>query len=291
MCTAACVRQGVALCRGVPFCSHPLDYARVMSAATGDIGDVRQTRGKKGRLAASCVVNWAGEYATEYQYIYIFFFKNGGLDKSQDFGNKSTSYKCRQHLQVPEIYSSMWQNRQRNNRYHRLHLGISTCKVTRYMKTTTMQQKHLEGWEVFFHFCDDGDGVEACNLNKFNLSRYTGNDTYFPYNDNMNSHKCVLCVRCCRTDACLMYLQLSSAFARIILIWKCCNLFSPPFFSFLLCCCREVTPSQTPAEIISSNTGRCLFLLYIFSESMACIGMFDKYCVEHNEEAVLFGSG
>lgn len=45
----ACVRQGVALCRGVPFCSHPLDYARVMSAAIGDIGDVRQTHGKKGR--------------------------------------------------------------------------------------------------------------------------------------------------------------------------------------------------------------------------------------------------
>lgn len=62
------------------------------------------------------------------------------------------------------------------------------------------------------------DGVDACNPNKFNWSRYTDNDTYLPHNDNMNSHKCVLCVMRCRTDACLMYLQLSSKFGRIILI-------------------------------------------------------------------------
>lgn len=122
----------------------------------------------------------------------------------------------------------MWQNRPRNNRYHRLHLGISTCKVTRYMQTATRQ--HSEHREVFLL-----GGLlwwmvlMLVILNKFNLSRYTCNGIYLPHNDNMNSHKCVLRVICCRTDACLMYLQLSSAFARIILIWTCCNLFSPPY--------------------------------------------------------------
>lgn len=70
-----CVRQGVALCRGVPFCSYPLDYARVMSAATGDIGDVRKTYSKKGAVAALCAVKRVGEYATISKYIYIFFLK------------------------------------------------------------------------------------------------------------------------------------------------------------------------------------------------------------------------
>lgn len=50
---------------------------------------------------------------------------------------------------MQKTHASMWQHRQRNNRYHRIYLGISTCRVTWYMQTATMQQKHLEHWEVF----------------------------------------------------------------------------------------------------------------------------------------------
>lgn len=45
-----------------------------------------------------------------------------------------------------------------------------------------------------------------------------------------------------------------------------------------------VDPNRNPGTFIS------VWLLYIFTQSIAPIGIFDKHCVEHNEEAVSLSS-
>lgn len=61
------------------------------------------------------------------------------------------------------------------------------------------------------------------------------------------------------------------------------------FFYKWWCHLCQYSPPQTVFDNPSVkpwSTGRQPVLLYIFTTSMAGIGIFDKHCVEHNEEAV-----
>lgn len=53
---------------------------------------------------------------------------------------------------------------------------------------------------------------------------------------------------------------------------------------------QTTTPTQTLGLLSTCGFGRQPRLLYIFTQSMGLIGIFDKHCVEHNEETVSLSS-